>query len=271
MIRILILIALGAAFIAGCTRTGEQAEQGQADAHQDAHVHHQGAEQAQLIVSMSPKEPQAGEETTLNLMVHTASGEMVRSFEETHEKLAHLIVVREGLDEFAHLHPDVTSDGQITATYAFPQGGTYRIFLDYKPTGGSQTTAQALVSIKGDSQPTPELTPNVPGTIPAEGLLANVSIDSRGSGTDRTVQFSLLDSENQPLKDLEPYLGAMGHLVVLSADGEQYVHAHPLDNGEVSNEVGFDVHFPATGLYKAWGQFQRSGSVVTIPVVVLVD
>jgi hypothetical protein len=63
----------------------------------------------------------------------------------------------------------------------------------------------------------------------------------------------------------------MGHLVVLSADGREYVHAHPLDKSEKPNLVVFDVHFPAAGLYKAWGQFQRQSMVYTVPVVIQVD
>ena len=63
----------------------------------------------------------------------------------------------------------------------------------------------------------------------------------------------------------------MGHLVVLSADGAQYVHAHPLTEKSPDGKVEFEVHFPGPGIYKAWGQFQRDGKVVTIPAVVKIE
>ena len=58
----------------------------------------------------------------------------------------------------------------------------------------------------------------------------------------------------------------MGHLVVVSADGKKYVHAHPVaDSGQ---KIAFDAHFPGSGLYKGWGQFKRSGVVFDIPFVI---
>ena len=60
----------------------------------------------------------------------------------------------------------------------------------------------------------------------------------------------------------------MGHLVILSADGKQFVHAHPEDDAPKSNKVKFGAHFPSAGIYKGWGQFQRAGVVHTIPFVV---
>jgi len=35
--------------------------------------------------------------------------------------------------------------------------------------------------------------------------------------------------------------------------------------------IEFHTRFERTGLYKAWGQFQRRGRVITVPFVVLVS
>ena len=63
----------------------------------------------------------------------------------------------------------------------------------------------------------------------------------------------------------------MGHLVVLSADGTKYVHAHPLTAQASTGTVEFEVHFPEPGTYKVWGQFQRGGKVFTIPAVIGIE
>ena len=264
---LLIVIAL----VAGCTQSTEPSKTKHSDDHGDPHAEHRGGEGGELMVTTKPATPEAGEPASLELMIHDASGKMVSAFEETHEKLAHLIIVRDGLDEFAHLHPDVTSDGRMKADYNFPTGGDYRLFVDYKAAGKPQATAQAVVKVSGDAPSAPTLTPNVPGTISAEGLQVDVSAESSGSGIERTMRFTLKDEEGQPVTDLEPYLGAMGHLVVLSADGGDYVHAHPRDESDNPGAVEFDVHFPAPGLYKAWGQFQRQSKVHTIPAVLHVQ
>ena len=85
------------------------------------------------------------------------------------------------------------------------------------------------------------------------------------------IVFDLSDEHGQPVNDLEPYLGAMGHLVILSADGKQFVHAHPDAAAEKSNKVKFGAHFPNAGIYKGWGEFQRAGTVHTIPFVIEVN
>jgi hypothetical protein len=276
MSRVISLLVSSALFVvivilAGCTQSTEPSKTKHSDDHGDPHAEHRGGDGGELMVTTKPATPEAGDPASLELMIHDASGKMVSAFEETHEKLAHLIIVRAGLDEFAHLHPNVTSDGRMKTEYTFPSGGDYRLFVDYKAAGKPQATAQAVVKVKGDAPNAPALTPNVPGTISAEGLQVDVSAQPSGSGTERTMRFTLKDEEGQPVTDLEPYLGAMGHLVVLSADGREYVHAHPRAASDSPGVVEFDVHFPAAGMYKAWGQFQRQSKVVTVPAVLEVQ
>ena len=68
-------------------------------------------------------------------------------------------------------------------------------------------------------------------------------------------------------------MGAMGHLVVLSSDGKEYVHAHPADDkpAKGNNVVAFQAHFMKAGLYKGWGQFRWKDEVRVVPFVVKVD
>ena len=74
------------------------------------------------------------------------------------------------------------------------------------------------------------------------------------------------------MNDLETYLGALGHLVIVSENGQEYVHAHPDDGSDAAGgRVAFDAHFTKPGLYKGWGQFQRAGEVLTVPFVARID
>jgi hypothetical protein len=76
-----------------------------------------------------------------------------------------------------------------------------------------------------------------------------------------------------PVTDLEPFLGAMGHLIVVKEDRSQFVHSHPMEpaNADPARRGGpavvFSALFPVPGLYKAWGQFQHRGTVLTVPFV----
>jgi hypothetical protein len=82
------------------------------------------------------------------------------------------------------------------------------------------------------------------------------------------INFQLTDRvSGEPVMNLEPYLGAMGHLVVIEARSKAYVHAHPEPDEGTSSNVSFSAHLPASGRYAAWVQFQRDGKILTVPFV----
>ena len=235
----------------------------------EGHGTHAAASGA-LVLSTEPAEVAAGRPVRLRGMIHRDDGSMVKAFEETHEKLIHLIVVREGLDHFAHLHPEVDDEGNFTTDFTFPAGGRYFVYADYKPKGEPQTTARGDVHVAGSAETAPKLTPNAPGRVSGDGLTAEVAVKREADATE--IAFELFDESGEKVSDLEPYLGAPGHLVILSANGEDYVHAHPSD-GKVTagGPVRFAAHFAGAGLYKGWAQFQRSGRVLTVPFVLRVE
>lgn len=227
---------------------------------------------ATIVVATDPPAPKAGDEAELKLMIHEPDGTMVKKFDELHTKLVHLIVIRKQLDEFAHIHPEVDASGNMAVAHTFPVGGEYLLFADFKPNGKEAAAATGRIEIAGDSPPAPELAPNVPGKVAGDALDARVDLKNARAGESATVTFHVLDQEEQPVGDLQPYLGAMGHLVIVSADGAQYVHAHPLsEKASRDGVVQFMAHFPKAGLYKGWGQFQRADVVHNIPFVVQVD
>jgi hypothetical protein len=204
-------------------------------------------------------------------MIHDAGGAMVKDFDVVHEEKVHMIIVRDGLDQFAHLHPAVDAAGNLSATFTFPTGGTYRLYADHQPAGGKQATAIGELNVPGEAPPAPVLTPDVPGKVKGDGLNAQVTLSNVKPGSAATVRFELTDAAGKPLPDLQPYLGAMGHLVVLSSDGKEYVHAHPADDKLPKQVVAFQVHFTKPGVYKGWGQFRWKEEVRVIPFVVKVE
>lgn len=241
-------------------------------AHHDAHAHHhEQAPATELMVRTEPREARSEEPTTLRLMIHGADGRMVKDFETIHEAKVHLIIVREGLDQFAHLHPAVDAAGNLSAEYRFPVGGKYRLFADFKPQGQSQSVAVGELQVAGSSAPAARLSPNVPGRVRGDELEAKIEIANAKAGNPVRIAFGLLDAEGQPVRDLQPYLGAMGHLVVISADGKEYVHAHPGEAQAEAGRVGFEARFAKPGIYKGWGQFRRGGKIRTLPLILGVE
>lgn len=255
-------------FLSGCSSKHEEHDtKGKLGA--DPHAAH-GQEQgvSKLMVQTDPAQVVAGKPTTLKLMIHGADGGMVTTFEVVHEQKIHLIIVRDGLDQFAHIHPEVDAAGNATVSYTFPTGGNYRLYADHKPTGMGQATATAQVKVAGDIPANPVLTPNVPGEVAGDGLRAKVAVEGAGGGGEATITFDLTDAAGKSVEDLQPYMGALGHLVVLSGDGKDYVHAHPAEaKPGTSNRVVFQAHVMKPGLYKAWGQFRWKDTVRVVPFV----
>ena len=195
-------------------------------------------------------------------------GTVLKEFDLLHERPMHFIVVRDALDEFQHLHPQVASDGTATVDIAFPTAGTYWVFVDCQPKGESQETIRHEIRIAGEPPAATPLQANVPVIVTLEDSQTEVSAQKRDS--EWQVTFLHSDLAGKPLTDLEPYLGAMGHLVVIGERTGEYVHAHAEEFAEVG-KVTFAAHFARPGMYKAWGQFQRQGKVFTVPAVVAVE
>ncbi len=221
-----------------------------------------------VALSTDPATIEPGQPVHLSLRLTDGYGAPVSELKVVHEKKLHLIMVREGLDVFAHLHPESEGEGLFGITVVFPVPGTYVLYADFTPEGGQGATIRNELRVEGAPPAAPGLEAHVPGRTQTSELLADIGIQETQNA--HRVSFSLMDLGGAPITDLEPYLGAMGHLVIISSDGFNYVHAHPLDTGQ-SNEVAFEVHFPTPGVYKGWGQFQRAGQVMNVPFVVRID
>ncbi len=219
----------------------------------------------QLLLATDPATVEAGKPVRLDLVLKDDFGSPVTELEVVHEKKLHLFVIRQGLDVFAHLHPEMDAAGVLSMGLGFPVGGTYLVYADFKPQNAEAMTLMAKVQVAGDAPAAPPLQPHVPGRVQTADLLADISVQKIYGR--HQIGFTLSGLDGSPVADLEPYLGAMGHLVVVSADGHTFVHAHPV-TGAKPNEVVFDVHFPGPGVYKGWGQFQRSGKVHEVGFVV---
>lgn len=234
----------------------------------EGHAKNAGATKyREMVVKTNPTSPTMETPTQFDIHISGNDGKLVGSFDVIHEKLVHLIIVRDGLDVFAHLHPEVDSTGRISGEFTFPKPGTYRLFADHQPSGQAPGVAIDQVVVAGTPVTAPSLITEMPTEVDVDGLTAKVALTT--GQQESTVLFSMVDDKGQPVGDLQPYLGAMGHLVIISADGQEYVHAHPLNEATTApdGKVSFAAHFPKPGVYKAWGQFQRQGTIFTVPFV----
>jgi hypothetical protein len=101
-----------------------------------------------------------------------------------------------------------------------------------------------------------------------DGVRVTLDASRARGGETQPLAFRIDDAATGgPVSDLEPYLGASAHLLVVPADLTEAIHGHPADEGR-GPAVSFSPLLPRAGLYKAWIQFQRGGHVSTAAFVI---
>ena len=198
-------------------------------------------------------------------IVDAKSGATVRLFDVAHTKTFHLMIARKDLGWFVHEHPVAQPDGTFVWNGAIPKGGEYLVFADVAPKGKGSQVLGTTLRLQGSRSP------NVPLTLSrradVEGIDATLASGPIPVGRTVPLRFSLRDAKGKPIRDLQPYLGAWGHLMIVHQDGKAFVHSHPADAPTPPGVVEFNARFPRAGLYKAWAQFGRAGRIVTLPFV----
>jgi hypothetical protein len=222
-----------------------------------------------LDVETSPRVLRSGVDGTVRFTVRESrTNAVVRRFEQVHERLFHLFLLSQDLEHFEHLHPTLTADGSLEIGLRLPRPGPYHLLADFLPTGGvPQLLHTVLVSSDYDgtfAKAERRLTPDVSDQI-VNGVRIRLETPEQLAGREQIISTWLEDAKTgEPIKDLEPYLGAWGHLLIVSSDLEDVVHSHPV--AAVSDEggprIGFQQRFPRTGRYRLWAQFQRGGESV---------
>jgi hypothetical protein len=238
--------------------------------HEGKHeVNGQSSNQATSQVEFSFKDtPQNAKENELTIQVNDESGKPVQNFEVEHVKLMHLIVVSGDLSYFDHIHPDYQGDGKFTVKIDFPKGGKYKLFADYVPEGSSKVVKSEVVQVEGNKKTAIPLEEE-DFTQVVEGKEVTLSFDHLMAEMELELNFNLKDAKTKyPITNLQPYLGAVGHVVIISADTNTYLHVHPLEEKASGPDAKFMTTFPKEGIYKVWGQFKQNGDVFTVPYTV---
>ena len=200
---------------------------------------------------------QVGVPTTLGFRVVDGRGIPVTAYTETHERLMHVFVVRRDLSNYQHVHAEMSGDGtwQVPLTIAEP--GSYRVIADFQPAMAAEgVTLGADLSVAGSYQPHPLPPSSATATVHGYTVTLNGALIP---GHPTAMKFSM-SLGGVPVTDLEPYLGAYGHLVVLRAGDLAHLHVHPQDSA-AGPDITFNVETPSAANYRLFLEFQHAGVV----------
>ena len=249
-------------------------------------------------LKIEPAAAQAGEEVNLIFTVKDKQGEKVKNLKIVHEKLMHLLVVSDDLAQFDHVHPEQQADGSFHLKYKFPNGGVFKLYTDFTPPDAGQIVNVFDVKAGGAIREKTPLVADREFTKTVDGLTFTMKTGEPLQAANSTaLNFYVTDAQGKTVTDLQPYLGAMAHFVVISEDATKFLHVHA-EGGEMTKTIGTGGHeghgdrhgememdvktdaknpntptvmahteFPTGGIYKLWGQFQREGLVFTVPFV----
>ena len=240
------------------------------------------------ITNIQPKQP-----TKFRFWVKDSSGDVFKKYEIAHEKLMHLIGVRKDLTNFLHLHPEYNeATGEFTVDIPFPEDGQYRLFPDFTPSVDNP-----------DKQPVTLFTDIMVGNLSnykPQSLVPDT--EKKKTFGEYEVSFDLpkdlqkggeftygvtIEKDGTPVTNLETYLGALGHSVILKEGTLTFIHTHALSSSSQDSTIGghamqdsqadtkkqgpkieFSTTFPKAGVYKIFTQFQHQGKIMTIDYTV---
>lgn len=201
-----------------------------------------------VVFSFTPQiEGQAGTPVPLDLV---------------HEKKMHVIIVSKDLSQFYHEHPDYTAQGSYDLSYTFRNGGNYVVYEDYTPSGATHQLGRQEIVVSGPAKPTVTFTAGKQQWS-GNGYTAELKFDKPLKVKQSLLATVTVQRNGKPVTDLDNYLGALGHMVIISQNTEQYLHVHPNDSPDKGPTVSFHTGFETAGLYRVFLQFNHAGQIQT--------
>ncbi len=257
----------------------------------EAIYHEEGEVREGLAVNLNvtPVPVGVGTSTRLDFFVNEKPGNIpvpAERLEIEHEKIMHVIGVREDMNEFFHIHPLATATpGVLSVEHVFGKPGTYKIWSEVKKDGAEQTFGHPEFSVLGPG-PRSEKLVSFGRNVIIGSYQVSLKLDEPvAKGHTHGLAFDIHTVTGDEVA-VEPYLAADMHLTIIKDDWKQFIHTHPTAPGgeehhgslisearangtdipgAVHDEAGedeavrFSVIFPESGLYKAFAQFRPRG------------
>jgi hypothetical protein len=199
----------------------------------------------------------AGAGGIFRFVIEGPDGSPVLDFQQEHDKDLHFILVNRELTVFHHVHPTRSADGTWSIDLPALPAGSYRAVADFHVAHGPRLALGTDLSVAGEYTPTALAEPAATSAV--DGYVITMASDVRDGGE---VEFALtVSKDGHVVTDLQPYLGASGHLVAMRLGDLAYAHVHPDDY--VDGTVHFDAELNSEGRYGLFFDFKHGDTVHT--------
>lgn len=192
-----------------------------------------------------------------HFVIEGPDGNAVRTFTKIHEKDLHFILVNRELTVFHHVHPTRAADGTWSIALPALAAGSYRAVADFEIAHGPRLVLGVDLAVAGTYTTTALAAPATTSIV--DGYAVTIATEVRRGGE---VKVALtVRKDGRLVTDLQPYLGAFGHLVAMRSGDLAYAHVHP--NDYVDGVVDFDAELTAQGRYGLFFDFKHGDTVHT--------
>jgi len=257
------------------------------EVHGASQYHEESDVREGLVVNLNvtPAPARVLESARLDFFVNQRPGNIpVTDLEIEHEKLMHVIGVRDDLNEFFHIHPDSMEESPwfFSIFNAFRAPGLYKLWSEVKRDGMRHTFAHPEFRVEGEGERSRKTIFFGRSAIVDAYQVIFSHDEPAVKGRETELHFDIHDLSGREV-EIEPFLAAPMHLAVIKDDLRQMIHAHPVESGGKyyggaifpvalanggGDHVGADkkhgIHFRITfseeGLYKLFAQFRPRGT-----------
>ena len=228
-----------------------------------------GLSDGAYALELAPPVVQVGTRGLAFIIRDLRSGAPLLRYDDDLTKKLHLIVVRADTTGFQHVHPRLQADGRWLVTDAlFDRAGPWRLIADFIPGGGERTVLATNLHVVG-------------GRYTARGFVESERVGrtawraasgaytvvaeagSYAAGADGKLRFQI-SRLGRPVVDLQPYLGALGHCVLLRAGDLGYTHVQPSEAPKAGPTIEFETRYPGGAPLAVFLQFRHRGAVQTV-------
>lgn len=217
--------------------------------------------ESKMVVHSTPEIIEAGKPVQFTFNI--SENGKIAPLDVVHEKKFHLLVVNEALTWFDHIHPRELQGGTYAVTETFPAGGKYLLFADYKVSGSAGEIHRQEIEVAGPQTSGSVSTPEK-WISKVEGYTVTLA-NGHDFKTRRPQHFGFSiekNGKNISSQELQPYLGAVAHVILIGKADKDFLHVHPSSTDQFP--IHGETRFEKAGTYQMWVQFQLDGKVLTV-------
>lgn len=202
----------------------------------------------------------------------------LNDLKEIHTQKIHLLIIDDSLEDYSHIHPKALSNpGLYEFEWNPKKQGNYRIWADLLPID-TDIQEYVVTDLTFNTKIKSEINRTVLMENTIEGYNFKLSFDNNNliAGKPTMGKITITDSKGNPVKNLEPVMGAFAHIVRFSDDLKTIVHIHPMgeepskltDRG--GPELQFHIEPETVGFIKLFIQVNIEGKELFVPFGIII-